>query len=54
MGKLLEGSLPQPTPVYNIGMFNQLIRKLQLILGISVHTTSDALETEAINYFLSN
>ena len=54
MAKLLEGILPQPSPQYNYGYMHQLIRRLQQVLGINVHTADDADETEAINFFLSN
>ena len=52
--KLLEGILPQPRPKYDYGYMHELIRRLQQILGINVHTKDDADETEAINFFLSN
>lgn len=54
MARLLDGILPQPTPNYNYGYMHQLIRKLQQVLGINVHTKDDADLTEAINFFLSN
>jgi len=54
MARLLEGVLPQPQKEYNYGYMHQLIRRLQQVLGLNVHTTSDADETEAINFFLSN
>lgn len=54
MSKLLQDILPQPPREYNQGVFNQLIRKLQQALGMSVQTTDDAEETEAINFFLAN
>jgi len=54
MGKILDTPLPQAPREYNIGIFNQLISKLQLVLGIKIHTSDDADETEAINFFLSN
>jgi hypothetical protein len=50
--RILEGILPQATTEYSRSTFDQLIKKLQLILGIKVHTEDDAAETEAINYFL--
>ena len=52
MAKILDSILPQATPEYSRSTFDQLIKKLQLILGIKVHTEDDAVETEAINYFL--
>ena len=52
MAKILDSILPQATPDYERSIFDQLIKKLQLILGIKVHTEDDACETEAINYFL--
>jgi hypothetical protein len=54
MAFILKDALPQPPKLYNVSIFNQLINKLQLILGINVHTAADAQETEAINFFLSN
>lgn len=50
--KLLDGMLPQATEQYSRITFDQLIKKLQLILGIRVFTEDDASENEAINYFL--
>ena len=52
MAKLLDGFLPQAGEKYERTTFDQLIKKLQLILGIKVHTEDDASETEAVNYFL--
>jgi len=54
MARLLKDNLPQPTPQYNPGQFNQLVQKLQLILSQRVHTEDEADEDEAINFFLSN
>lgn len=54
MAKILPDILPQPPREYNYSSFSQLIRKLQQVLGIKVHTEEDADETEAINFFLSN
>ena len=50
--KLLKDSLPIPTPTYNQGMFNQLIQKLQAILGINIVSRDEAEEREAIEWFL--
>lgn len=50
--KLLDGILPQATADYSRATFDQLIKKLQLVLGVKVHTEDDAAEVEAINYFL--
>jgi len=50
--KLLEGILPQATVEYSRRTFDQLIKKLQLVLNVKVHTGDDAAEGEAINYFL--
>ena len=52
--KILETILAQAPTKYNRTTFDQLIKKLQLVLGIKVHTEDDASETEAINYFLRN
>lgn len=54
MGRILKDSLPQPPPQYNQGVFNQLINKLQLILGINIQTKDEADEQEAIDFFMSN
>ena len=54
MAKLLQDILPQPPREYNHGVFNQLIRKLQQVLGMNVQTVDDADEAEAINFFLAN
>lgn len=53
MAKILDTILPQAKADYDRSMFDQLIKKLQLILGVKVHTEDDASETEAVNYFLS-
>jgi len=53
MARLLKDSLPIPPPAYNQGIFNQLIRKLQLILRVGVQTTDEAEEQEAIDFFLT-
>lgn len=50
--KLLDSILPQATIAYTQSTFDQLIKKLQQVLSIKVHTEDDACETEAINYFL--
>ena len=50
--KILDSILPQATDSYSRTTFDQLIKKLQQVLGIAVHTENDASETEAINYFL--
>jgi hypothetical protein len=54
MAKLINEVLPKPAPEYNRNIFNQLIKVLQTALGTRVHTTDEASETEAVNYFLSN
>ena len=48
--RILTGLLPKPPP--NNTYLETLVRKLQVLLGIQVHTEADAEETEAINYFL--
>ena len=50
--KLLDSILPQATLEYSRTQFDQLIKKLQLVLGVKIHTEDDAAEVEAINYFL--
>jgi hypothetical protein len=54
MAKLLDSILPQATPEYKQSMLDQLVKKLQLVLGINVQTQDEASEVEAVNYFLSN
>lgn len=51
---LLKDALPQPPTKYNRSIFNQLINKLQLILGVNVQSKTEADETEAINFFIGN
>ena len=53
MSKILDSILPQATPEYSRSTFDQLVKKLQLVLGIKVQTEDDASEDEAITYFLS-
>lgn len=53
MAKILEDILPQPPREYNQAQFNQLIKKLQLILNVDIQTSIEADEEEAINFFLN-
>ena len=54
MAKLLTVLLPLPPREYKQSVFNQLIRVLQRTLNVDVPLPDEVMETEAINFFLSN
>jgi len=54
MAKILDGMLPDPPVEYNHGRFNEIIKRLQIVLGLNVHTQYAADEAEAVNFFLMN
>jgi hypothetical protein len=52
MAKILDGVLPAALQEYSRAQLDQLIKRLQIVLALKVHTEDDASETEAVNYFL--
>tara|TARA_R110002096_G_scaffold184981_2_gene363630 strand:+ start:2729 stop:2893 length:165 start_codon:yes stop_codon:yes gene_type:complete len=53
MAKLLSGKLPDPPAEYNQQQFNQIIRKLELVLAKDVEDKQSADDREAQDWFLS-
>jgi hypothetical protein len=52
MPQLLDGILPQATPEYSRVTFDQLVKRLQQILGTRVESEDHAEEMEAVQFFL--